>query len=60
MNAQVNVNANIGDKLKFPINYNTLANFDVDNQLKLDYTGSDDEIIKRFEAGNVSFPAGEL
>ena len=55
MNAQVNVNANIGDKLKFPINYNTLANFDVDNQLKLDYTGSDDDIIKRFEAGNVSF-----
>ena len=46
MNAQVNVNANIGDKLKFPINYNTLANFDQDNQLKLDYTGNDDEIIK--------------
>ncbi len=57
MNAQVNVNANIGDKLKFPINYNTLANFDFDNQLKLDYTGSDDEIIKRLEAGNVSFPS---
>ena len=34
MNAQLNVNANIGDKLKFPINYNTLANFDLDNQLK--------------------------
>jgi cell surface protein SprA len=57
MNTQLNVNANIGDKLKFPINYNTLANFDLDNQLKLDYTGADDEIIKRFEAGNVSFPA---
>ncbi len=57
MNAQVNVNANIGDKLKFPINYNTLANFDFDNQLKLDYTGTDDEIIKRLEAGNVSFPS---
>ena len=57
MNAQVNVNANIGDKLKFPINYNTLANFDLENQLKLDYTGKDDEIIKRFEAGNVSFPS---
>ncbi|MFZ1528277.1 MAG: cell surface protein SprA [Ferruginibacter sp.] len=55
MNAQVNVNASIGDKLKFPINYNTIANLDVDNQLKLDYTGADDEIIKRFEAGNVSF-----
>jgi cell surface protein SprA len=57
MNAQMSVNANIGDKLKFPINYNTLANFDLDNQLKLDYTGQDDEILKRFEAGNVSFPA---
>ena len=49
------MNANIGDKLKFPISYNTLANFDFANQLKLDYHGTDDEIIKRFEAGNVSF-----
>ncbi|MEP7142399.1 MAG: cell surface protein SprA [Ferruginibacter sp.] len=57
MNAQVNVNANIGDKLKFPINYNTLANFGQDNQLKLDYTGVDDEIIKRIEAGSVQFPS---
>jgi cell surface protein SprA len=55
MNAQVNVNANIGGKLKFPINYNTLANFGQENQLKLDYTGIDDEIVKRFEAGNVQF-----
>ncbi|MEO5907817.1 MAG: cell surface protein SprA, partial [Ginsengibacter sp.] len=56
MAAQLNVNANIGNKLKFPISYNTLANFDFANQLKLDYTGTDDEILKRFEAGNVSFP----
>ena len=55
LNAQLNVNASIGDKLKFPINYNTLANFNLDNQLKLDYTGNDDDIIKRFEAGSVSF-----
>ncbi|HMO62067.1 MAG TPA: cell surface protein SprA [Ferruginibacter sp.] len=57
MNAQVNVNASIGDKLKFPINYNTLANFGMENQLKLDYTGMDDEIIKRIEAGQVQFPS---
>ncbi|MEO6819699.1 MAG: cell surface protein SprA [Ginsengibacter sp.] len=57
MDAQLNVNANIGDKLKFPISYNTLANFDFANQLKLDYTGTEDEILKRFEAGNVSFPS---
>lgn len=55
MNANLNVIGNIGDKLKLPINYNTLANMDFENQLKLDYTGTDDEIIKRIEAGNVSF-----
>jgi cell surface protein SprA len=57
LNTQLNVNANIGDKLKFPINYNTQANLDIDNQLKLDYTGKDDEILKRFEAGNINFPS---
>ncbi len=55
MNANLNLNANIGDKLKFPINYNTLSNFGFDNQLKLDYKGMDDEIIKSLEAGNISF-----
>jgi cell surface protein SprA len=55
MNAKVNVNANIGDKLKFPINYNTLSNLGFDNQIKLDYKGMDDEIIKSLEAGNISF-----
>ncbi|MBS1513100.1 MAG: cell surface protein SprA [Bacteroidetes bacterium] len=57
MQSQLNVNADIGGKLKFPISYNTLANFGQDNQLKLDYTGLDDEIIKRFELGNVNFPS---
>lgn len=55
MNANLSVIGNIGDKLKLPINYNTLANMDFENQLKLDYTGTDDEIIRRIEAGNVSF-----
>ncbi|MDB5247893.1 MAG: hypothetical protein JWQ40_2287 [Segetibacter sp.] len=55
MNSNLNVIANIGDKLKLPINYNTLANFDFENQLKLDYKGMDDEIIKSIEAGNVSY-----
>lgn len=55
MNAQLQVDANIGDKLKLPINYNTLANFDFENQLNLNYQGKDDEIIKQFQLGNVSF-----
>ena len=55
MNSQFQVDANIGDKLKLPINYNTLANFNYENQLKLDYHGKDDEILKQFQAGNTSF-----
>jgi cell surface protein SprA len=55
MNAQFNMNANIGDKMKLPINFNTLANFDFENQIKLDYRGKDDEIVKSIEAGNMSF-----
>jgi len=57
LNANLNVIGNIGDKMKLPISYNTQSTFDFENQLKLDYTGKDDEIVKRFEAGNVSFPS---
>jgi len=55
MNANLSVIANIGDKMRLPISYNTQATFDFENQLKLDYSGTSDEIIKRIEAGNVSF-----
>ena len=55
MNTNFNVNANIGNKLKIPLSYNTLANFDYLNQLKLEYKGKDDEIIKSINAGNMSW-----
>jgi cell surface protein SprA len=55
MNANLNVIGSIGDKLKLPISYNTLANFDYENQLKLDYKGQADEILKSFELGNMSW-----
>ena len=57
MNANFGLNAKIGDKLNFPVTYNTMANFQFENQLKLDYSGNTDAIIKRIEAGNISFPA---
>lgn len=53
---QLNIIGNIGDKLKLSTNYNTEATFDFENQMKLDYTGYEDEIIKKIEAGNVSLP----
>ncbi len=53
---QLNVTGNIGDKLKITTNYNTDAQFQFENQIKLDYTGSKDEIIQKIEAGTVSMP----
>ncbi len=53
---QLNLTGNIGEKLKINTSYNTEATFDFENQVKLDYTGYDDEIIQKFEAGNVSLP----
>jgi cell surface protein SprA len=53
---QMDVIGNIGTKLKVNMNYNTEAQFDFENQIKLDYTGGEDDIIKKIEAGNVSLP----
>ncbi|MBP9159288.1 MAG: cell surface protein SprA [Flavobacteriales bacterium] len=58
---QLNLIGNIGDKLKINTSYNTEATFDFENQVKLNYTGHDDEIIQKLEAGNVSLPlSGQL
>ncbi len=52
---QASVNAKVGDKLNFNLNYNTEASFDFDQQnLKLNYKGQEDDIIQSIEAGNVS------
>ncbi|WP_414691870.1 cell surface protein SprA [Pedobacter sp. UBA4863] len=53
---QMDVVGNIGTKMKIKMNYNTEAQFDFENQIKLDYTGGPDDIIKKIEAGNVSLP----
>ena len=55
MNSQLQMDASIGENLKLPINYNTLSNFGFENQLKLDYKGKDDDILKIFQAGNTNF-----
>ncbi|SES14463.1 T9SS outer membrane translocon Sov/SprA [Pedobacter rhizosphaerae] len=53
---QMDLVGNIGTKLKIKSNYNTEAQFDFENQIKLDYTGGPDDIIQKIEAGNVSLP----
>jgi cell surface protein SprA len=56
MSIDMNVVGQIGTKLKLTSNYNTQSVNDFDKQIKLEYTGSDNDIIKKIEAGNVSFP----
>lgn len=56
MQMNINLLATVGDKLKLNISNNTKATFDYLNTQKLEYTGKEDEIIKKIEAGNVSFP----
>lgn len=56
MDINANVVGSIGNKLKLNFNYNTQATFDFENQIKLEYTGKEDEIVQKIEAGNVSLP----
>ena len=52
---QLNVNAKVGNKIDFGLNYDNNAMFDFDaKRIKLAYQGDEDEIIKNIEAGNVS------
>ncbi|WP_299579052.1 cell surface protein SprA [uncultured Sunxiuqinia sp.] len=53
---QMNVMGSIGEKMKMRVNYNTEATFDYENKMNIDYTGDEDEILKKVEAGNVSLP----
>lgn len=56
MQMNINLLATVGDKLKLNISNNTKATFDYQNIQRLEYTGKEDEIIKKIEAGNISFP----
>ncbi|MEG0252944.1 MAG: cell surface protein SprA, partial [Muribaculaceae bacterium] len=56
---QATIAASVGDKLKFNMTYNTDATFDFDTKnLKLQFEGKEDDIIKNIEAGNVSMTTG--
>jgi len=52
----LNIDASIGDRIKFNWNYNTEATFDFETNLKIEYVGNEDDILQRIEAGNVSLP----
>ncbi len=53
---QINVLGRIAEKLQLQANYDTEATFEFENEMKLEYTGDEDDIIKKIELGNVSLP----
>src|SRR5690606_14199707 len=57
---QINVSGTIGDKLNINADWNTERTFEYENQLKLKYTGYEDEIIQSIETGNVSLQTSPL
>jgi cell surface protein SprA len=52
----LNMLAKVGDKMRMNFTYNTKATFDFENQTKLGWVGKEDQIIKRVDLGQVSFP----
>ncbi|MFS4418386.1 cell surface protein SprA [Maribacter sp. 2307ULW6-5] len=46
----------IGERLQVNANYDTEATFDFQNIVKLDYTPTEDDIIRKIEVGNVNMP----
>ncbi|MAZ55547.1 MAG: cell surface protein SprA [Flavobacteriales bacterium] len=53
---QMNVIGRIGNKLQLQANYDTEATFEFENEIKLEYSGDEDDIVKKIELGNVSLP----
>ncbi len=53
MNQRLGVTGTIGDKMHVGVDWDTQRQFDYQNQLKLQYSGYEDEIIQSIEAGNV-------
>ncbi len=50
------LSAQIGKRLKVSANFDTQSTFDFQNQVKLEYTPTEDDIIRKIEVGNISMP----
>jgi cell surface protein SprA len=50
------LNAQIGKRLKVNAAFDTQSTFNFQNQIKLEYTPTEDDIIRKIEVGNVSMP----
>lgn len=55
-NINLHITAKIGERAHFRTNFNTKSQFDFENQLRFDYIGKEDDIIKNIEIGTVNMP----
>ncbi|MBE63498.1 MAG: cell surface protein SprA [Flammeovirgaceae bacterium] len=57
-NQQISLNlvGKIGEKLQVTANFDNNNTFDFQNNMKVEYTGYDEDIVKKIEIGNVSLP----
>ncbi len=53
---QMNVVGKIGEKLQVTANFDNNNSFDFENNLKVEYTGFEEDILQKLEIGNVSLP----
>jgi cell surface protein SprA len=51
----INFDAKMGDQLGFLTNFDTKANFNFENALKLNYKNPEESFIKKIEAGNINW-----
>ena len=52
----LNVVGKVGEKLAITANFDNNNTFDFQNNLKVEYTGYEEDIVKKIEIGNVSMP----
>ena len=55
---QLGLIGQIGEKLNLNVNFDTQVTFDFENELKLEHSGTEDQILQKIEAGNVSMQLG--
>ncbi|MCV9388121.1 T9SS outer membrane translocon Sov/SprA [Reichenbachiella ulvae] len=57
-NQQISMNivGKVGEKLAVTANFDNNNSFDFQNNMKIEYTGYEEDIIKKIELGNVSMP----
>lgn len=55
-NINLSLNGTVGKRLAITANYDTHSTFDFQNQIKLEYTPDEDDILQKIELGNVSMP----